>query len=193
MRDSSLSSCFMRLQHQPSLWFPCFSVSNVNMLNCTILRCRRQNLSLISLTDTMRRGKWFCLFFPDSFMLLLEWKPLHQATLGQTNIYSSGIIKQTNIGGEENIWVLNTHPGVLWSWTWRLVFFASRTENLGTTAVCKQLAPFKTNCSNLFPKTEDLLMLLPVFSDINHECVFRFLRFSWFRLTTPYFETLTIL
>lgn len=85
-------------------------------------------------------------------MLFLKWKPLHEATSGQTNIYSSGIIKQTNTGGEENISVLNTHPGVLWSWTYKRALFASRAGNLGTTAVCKQLAPFKTNCSNLFPK-----------------------------------------
>lgn len=130
MRDSGLSFCFMRPQHQPSLWFPCFSVSNDNMLNCTILRCERQNRSLVSLTDMMRRGKWFCLFFPDSFMLLLEWKPLHEATSGQTNIYSSGIIKQTNTGGEENIWVLNTHPGVLQSWTWKQGFFCLQSWEL---------------------------------------------------------------
>lgn len=93
-------------------------------------------------------------FFPDSLMLLLKWKPLHEATSGQTNIYSSGKIKQTNTGGEENIWVLNTHLGVLWSWTWKRVILSLELRTWEPQQCASNWLPLKLIAPIYFQKLE---------------------------------------
>lgn len=154
--------------HLPSLWFPFVSVSNHNTRIIAPFWCvRNETLLSCLLTDMMRRGKKILyLFSSDSSMLLLAWKPLPEATAGQTNIYSRGIIKQTNTGREQNIWALNTDPGILQSWMWKQAF-AFRDKDLWTAAVRLGQTPLKTNCCSMFQKT-DLLPIFGIYKPINH-------------------------